>query len=245
MSESQIAANDRLDYGIDAPDHIRQFAIMAVAAFTASVFLGAMEFWIFSVVFGVAGAWCVFSVGLMLVASKYGKFRERDAIMSKIDWRGDERVLDVGCGHGLLLVAAAKRLTTGRAIGIDIWSQEDQGDNRPENTAKNARIEGVADRVDIRNGDARKLDFPDGYFDVIVSSLALHNIRDKSERDGAIREIIRVLKPGGRVAIYDVRRIFEYQQIFLAAGMEQVHPSGRSFWYLTPTFILTATKPKQ
>ncbi|HZF39420.1 MAG TPA: class I SAM-dependent methyltransferase [Blastocatellia bacterium] len=237
-------ANERLDYGIDAPVHVRQFAIMGAVAAAAAVILGATGFWIFFFFFSVVGAWCVFCVTLMIVASKYGKFRVRDALMSRIAWRGDERVLDVGCGHGLLLIAAAKRLTTGRAIGIDIWSQVDQGDNRPENTARNARIEGVADRVEIRDGDARKLDFPDESFDVVVSSLALHNIREKSERDQAIREIIRVLKPGGRVAIYDVRLIHEYQQIFLASDMEQVHPSGRSFWYLTPTFILTATKPK-
>ena len=244
MSRSQVA-NERLDYGLDAPDHVWQFAIMALVAFAFAALLHAMGFWIFAVASIAVGACFVFFVGVMIVASKYGKFRVRDALMSRIEWRGDELVLDVGCGHGLLLVAAAKRLTTGRAIGIDIWSQVDQADNSPENTARNARIEGVADRVEIRNGDARKLDFPDEYFDVVVSSLAIHNIRDKSERDGAIREIIRVLKPGGRVAIYDVKRIFEYQQIFLEAGMEQVRPSGRSFWYLTPTFILTATKPKR
>jgi ubiquinone/menaquinone biosynthesis C-methylase UbiE len=181
----------------------------------------------------------------MIVASKFGKFRVRDALMSRIAWRGDERVLDIGCGHGLLLVAAAKRLTTGRAIGIDIWSQVDQGDNHPENTARNARIEGVADRVEIRDCDARKLDFPDESFDVVVSSLALHNIREKPERDQAIREIVRVLKAGGQVAIYDIKCISEYQQIFLESGMEQVRLSGRSYWYLAPTFILTAIKPRR
>jgi ubiquinone/menaquinone biosynthesis C-methylase UbiE len=91
--------------------------------------------------------------------------------------------------------------------------------------------------------DNRKLDFQDESFDIVVSSLALHNIPEKAERDQAIREIIPVLKPGGQVAIYDIKHISEYQQIFLESGMEQVRLSGRSYWYLTPTFILTAIMP--
>jgi len=243
LSGRVMLANERLDYGIDAPDHLRQFAFLAVVSVAGAVLLGAMGLGVFSLIVGVIAVLCAFFAAMMIVASKFGKFRVRDALMSRIAWRGDERVLDVGCGHGLLLVAAAKRLTTGRAIGIDIWSQVDQGDNHPENTARNARIEGVIDRVEIRDGDARKLDFPDESFDIIVSSLALHNIREKAERDQAIREIVRVLKPGGQVAIYDLKRVPEYQQIFLASGMEQVRLSGRIYWYMTPAFILTATKP--
>jgi arsenite methyltransferase len=238
-----MVANERLDYGIDAPGPLRLFAILAVATAAAAILLGTTGFGAFSLVFGVFSAACAFFAAVGIVASKFGKFRVRDALMSRIAWRGNERVLDVGCGHGLLLVAAAKRLTSGRAIGIDIWSQVDQGDNHPENTARNARVEGVADRVEIRDGDARKLDFPNESFDVVVSSLALHNITEKAERDQAIREIVRVLKPGGQVAIYDIKYISEYQQIFLASGMEQVRLSGRSYWYLAPTFILTAIKP--
>lgn len=238
-----MVAKERLDYGIDAPGPLRWFAILGAATVAAAVLLGAAGFGISSIAFGAAGAVCAFFVAVMIVASRYGKFRVRDALISRIAWRGDERVLDVGCGHGLLLVAAAKRLTTGRATGIDIWSQRDQGDNRPENTARNARIEGVADRVEIRDGDARKLDFPDESFDVVISSLALHNIREKAERDQAIREIIRVLKPGGKVAIYDIKRTSEYRQIFLASGMQQVRLSKPSYWYLIPTRILTVIKP--
>jgi arsenite methyltransferase len=236
-------ADERLDYGIDAPDNVRKFGIIGAIAVAVCVFLSATGFWVFSFIFGFAGMVSIFFLVTMIVASKYGKFRVRDAMISRIVWRGDERVLDIGCGHGLLLIAAAKQLTTGRAIGIDIWSQVDQGDNKPENTARNARIEGVDDRIEIRDGDARKLEFPDEYFDVVVSSLALHNICDKAEREQAIREITRVLKPGGRLAIFDIKCIHEYQQILLAAEMEQVELSGRSFWYLAPTFILTATKP--
>jgi ubiquinone/menaquinone biosynthesis C-methylase UbiE len=237
-----MVAKERLDYGIDAPESLRRFAILGVAMVAAAIILGTAGFGFLSIFFAAVGTWRLFCSGLMVVASKFGKFRIRDSLISRIAWRGDERVLDVGCGHGLLLVGAAKRLTTGRAIGIDIWSQVDQGDNRPENTARNARIEGVADRIEIRDGDARMLDFPDESFDVVVSSLALHNIQEESERAQAIREIIRVLKPGGQVAIYDIKRIPEYQQIMLASDMEQVQLSSRSYWYLRPTFILTARK---
>jgi arsenite methyltransferase len=238
-----MVANERLDYGIDAYASLRRVAILGMVTVAAAALLGATGFGVFSIVFSVVGVVCAFLTGAGIVASKFGKFRIRDALISRIAWRGDERVLDVGCGHGLLLVAAAKKLTTGRAVGIDIWSQIDQGDNYPENTARNARIEGVADRVEIHDGDARKIEFPDESFDVVVSSMALHNIRDKTERDRAIREIIRVLKPGGQVAIYDNRITPEYQRIFLESGMERSQLSEPSYWYLAPTYILTAIKP--
>ena len=135
--------------------------------------------------------------GAQILFSKVGKFRERDRLLDSIPWRGDETVLDVGCGRGLLLVGVAKRLRTGRAVGVDIWQSKDQSGNHPEATYKNAQVEGVANRVEVKNGDARQLPFKDGTFDVVVSSLVLHNIRDASERKKAVQEIARVLKGGG------------------------------------------------
>src|SRR5262245_11466587 len=58
------------------------------------------------------------------------------------------------------------------------------------------------------------------------------NIPEKAKRDQAIREIIRVLKPGGQVAIYDIKRIFEYMQIFLESGMEKALLTSRLCWRL-------------
>ncbi len=66
-------------------------------------------------------------------------------------------------------------------------------------------IEGVADKVEVQTGDARKLPFDDASFDVVLSSMALHNIYNAGERQTAVREIARVLKVGGRVLIVDVR----------------------------------------
>src|SRR3546814_12624473 len=89
----------------------------------------------------------VITACVMLWGSKIGKVRLRDKVLATLPWRGDERVLDVGCGHGLMLAGAAQRLLTGRVIGIDIWRSEDQARNSPEATLRNMRLEGVSERV--------------------------------------------------------------------------------------------------
>ena len=125
----------------------------------------------------------------------------RDRLLEAIPWRGDETVLDVGCGNGILILGAAKRLTSGQATGIDIWTGF-SGDQQVELFRKNALAEGVADRAVLKNQDVRKMPFEDGAFDVIVSGLTMHHIgRDAPD---ALFEMVRVLKPGGRMAIYDV-----------------------------------------
>jgi cyclopropane fatty-acyl-phospholipid synthase-like methyltransferase len=67
----------------------------------------------------------------MIWDSKVGKLWARDRLLDGLELRGDETVLDVGCGRGLLLIGAAKRLTTGKAPGVDIWQAEDLSGNLP------------------------------------------------------------------------------------------------------------------
>ena len=233
----------RPDYGLDAPGVVRQLAVLGVVLVGVALALRAGGVGVPALMTAVAGFWLCASAAVMVAGSRLGKLRLRDALLARVPWRGDERVLDVGCGHGLLLVGAAKRLTTGHAIGIDVWSQRDQADNRPEHATRNAQLEGVADRVSVRDGDARKLEFADGAFDVVVSSFALHNIAASGEREQAVREIVRVLRPGGRVAIVDVWRISQYRRVLRDAVMERVALSWPSFWFVAPSFILTAVKP--
>jgi ubiquinone/menaquinone biosynthesis C-methylase UbiE len=162
--------------------------------------------------FGAMALWMIYD-------SKVGKVRERDTYLDRIDWSGHERALDVGCGLGLFLIGAAKRLSTGRAVGIDKWQQEDLSGNNAEGTLRNAMIEGVADKVEVHTGDARRLPFADSSFDVVLSSMALHNIYKASERQAAVREIARVLAPGGRVLIVDIRHTSAYAATLRDAGL--------------------------
>ena len=221
MKDNRLA-----NYGLDAPLVVRNLLIVAA--------LG-----IISLVTRLLGVWSrqdpiamiarpLIGAGLscgamglwMIYDSKIGKVREREYYLDRIVWRGDECVLDVGCGLGLFLIGAAKRLKTGRAVGIDLWQAEDLSGNTPAGTRNNATIEGVADRVEVHTGDARTLPFDDASFDVALSSMALHNIYNAGERQTAVREIARVLKSGGRVLIVDVRHTTQYTATLRDAGLD-------------------------
>jgi arsenite methyltransferase len=71
----------------------------------------------------------------------------------------------------------------------------------------------------------------------------LHNIYDPAGRATAIREIARVLKPGGRLAIIDIRHTGEYAQVLREKQLLNVNRTRPSFLFVIPTFTLTATKP--
>lgn len=133
----------------------------------------------------------------------------RKNIFDNLSLRGDETLLDVGCGGGLLLNEAAKRLPRGKALGIDIWAPHSGGGNY-NLLMKNAKAEGVADKIEFKQVDVRKLPFEDASFDVIVSSGALHHIsRDRAEHEQAIHEMLRVLKPNGRIVLMDISHMIE------------------------------------
>ena len=193
----------KANYGIDSP-YIIAGELIAGALLTASTFA-------FPHFFGSPARWICLAVGLFLLSSaagmiyysKSGKLRIRDELLQAITWAGNETVIDIGCGRGLLLVGAARHLKAGKAIGVDVWLPKALTGNEPKGALENAALEGVAERVEVAAGDARKLPFPDGSIDVVVSNFVLHEIQTGPEREEMVREIVRVLKPGGRVALVD------------------------------------------
>lgn len=179
----------------------------------------------------------------MLLYAKWGKFLHRDRILNMVYWRGDEQVLDVGTGRGLLLIGAARRLTTGKGIGIDVWSTKDLSGNSPERTQANIEVEGVKDHVSLKSDDARKLSFPDASFDIVLSNLCIHNIAGAEGRAQACREIARVLKPGGTALISDFILTGFYQKVLTAAGL-QVMRTGMNLLTFPPLRVVKAEKPR-
>ncbi len=144
---------------------------------------------------------------------------------------------------GLMLLGAAKQLVSGSAFGIDIWQAVDQSGNSPNSMLENAKAESVARRIQLSTADARRIPFPDNTFDVILSNLVLHNIHGKEKRREALHEIVRVLKPGGRIAILDLAHTGQYVQTFRESGLAEVNRSWLRFLIFPPVRLVTATKP--
>lgn len=247
------------DYGIDAPRAVTVLFLLSAAALVWAPLLYVYGLWDILAVLLIAIALAIVGVDLLLVAvamlwySRIGKMHQRDRLLDTILWKRNENVLDVGCGRGLLLLAAAQRAPQGRAVGVDIWSNVDLSGNRPEATLENARRAGVADRVEVHNADAQQLPFADASFDVVISSLVLHNIPSRQGRQQAVREIARVLKPDGRVAILDLRHTSDYVRVLRQCGLSDARrmPVGLFLTWLFPLltcgaisfFRVAATKP--
>jgi ubiquinone/menaquinone biosynthesis C-methylase UbiE len=129
--------------------------------------------------------------------------RWRASLADQLDLKRGDRVLDVACGTGQLAVELARRVVpSGSVIGVDAAEE------------MVARATAISIRtglpVSFQTASAQGLPFPEATFDAVTCTLAIHHLADPAH---AVEEMLRVLRPGGRLLIADV----------------QAPPSGRGF----------------
>ncbi|GGX54275.1 class I SAM-dependent methyltransferase [Streptomyces noursei] len=228
---------------VDGPWEVTALGVVSVLCWTTAA-LAPAGAW--RLVPAAGGAFFFVGVACFLYSSLSGKQAVWDDLIDQLAMQGSEHVLDVGCGRGAVLTTAARRLTDGRAVGIDLWRQRDQAGNSALAAWDAARAAHVAERTEFLTADMTELPFGDATFDVVLTSMAVHNVHPLSLRRRAIAETVRVLKPGGMLIMLDIKVRGRVRQL-TSLGMCSVtsRSAGPRMWWLGPlvrTTVITARK---
>ena len=139
-------------------------------------------------------------------------------LLEHLEWDGRGRALDIGCGSGALSIGLAKKFPAATVVGVDHWGK--QWEYSKSLCERNAAFEGVEERVTFQKASASSLPFPDESFDVVVSNLVFHEVRDAPDKQKLIREALRVVRRGGLFAFQDlflIRRMYGDVDALLAS----------------------------
>lgn len=240
-----MGKRSRADYGVDAPAVVVGLAAAAVVLLGLTVVIAVSTagwWWLIPLAYGLFFG---LSCASFLYTTRRGKFVVWAGLLAELGLTGRERVVDLGCGRGAVLIMLARLAPEGWAVGVDLWRSVDQSGNDPMRTRANAAAEAVT--VELVTADVRALPLATGSVDVVVSSLAIHNIGEGPGRARAVAEAARVLRPGGRLVFADFRHARVYADQLAGLGLAEVtvRDLGWRFWYGGPwgrTCAVTATR---
>jgi len=177
-------------------------------------------------------------IGLVFAALAYaitwftttGQLQVRDQILDVLQLQGSERVLSLSHDLG---IAAAKRLKSGKVIAIG----DTEANEAARETAKQA---GLTDKIRFEAGDvSKRLSYPDANFDTVISSRALAEF----DPAPAVKELARVLKPGGRLTLHEIGDTATYEQLLRESNLSDIVVSPTSLPFGLGGRILSARKP--
>jgi SAM-dependent methyltransferase len=126
----------------------------------------------------------------------------RELVLAHLDWNGEGQALDIGCGSAALTVNLARKYAEARVMGIDYWGS--RWEYSKSVCERNAKIEGVDERVTFQKASASALPFKDEYFKAVVSNLVFHEVSDAVDKRAVIQEALRVVRKGGKFVFQDL-----------------------------------------
>jgi SAM-dependent methyltransferase len=179
--------------------------IIYMSSFVGFVFLGlGFLFWalvIPAVLFFLISVYFLYARRQFSLQGGNVQHRVWALVLENLDWNGEGKALDIGCGNGALTIKLAQKYPNAHITGIDYWGKRWE---YSKNTCEsNAAIEGVGERVTFQKASAVSLPFDDGYFDAAVSNFVFHEVSDAKDKREVIREALRVVKKGGKFSFQD------------------------------------------
>jgi len=179
--------------------------LIYLSGFVGFVFLGlSLMFWVLVI---PAVVFLLVSIYFLYARYKFspqgGNLQDRiwKLVLANLDWNGEGKALDIGCGNGALTIKLAQKHRKAHVTGIDYWGKNwEYSKNTCE---RNAEIEGVSERVTFQKYSAVSLPFDDGYFDAAVSNFVFHMVGYAKDKRELIREALRVVKKGGKFSFQD------------------------------------------
>jgi len=156
------------------------------------VFMALSLVWPVLAVVGLAAIVCFvyFAYARYRFSSRGGNIQARiqGLVLEYLEWDGQESAVDIGCGNGALTISLAKKYPQAEVIGLDYWGGAWEYSKGV--CERNARIEGVAERVTFQKASAAALPFADQTFDAAVSNLVFHEVRGVKDKKELIREAL-------------------------------------------------------
>lgn len=125
------------------------------------------------------------------------KIWRKKALKQIVDAQAPVLVLDLACGTGDFSIAIAKALTGGHVTGVDL------SEGMLAVMREKVQKADLTDMISIEEGDGENLRFPDNTFDRVTIAFGIRNFEDRPK---GLREMLRVLKPGGRLVILELSR---------------------------------------
>lgn len=146
-------------------------------------------------------------------------------LVQHLDWNGEGKLLDIGCGAGALTVRCGKKFPKAELTGMDYWGAE--WNYAKEQCEQNVKAEGLNNRIHFEKGDAAHLDFDTESFNAVVSNFVFHEVHSAKDKRDVVREALRVVKKGGCFSFQDM---FSQKSLYgdMDAFVEQLKKEGIS-----------------